>query len=152
MKMGVAAQIVLEAFGDKMDKSNTERAVRHSLRVHDKVKAYGEDAAVVALLHDVIEDTDFVLCIGSGNGELSPRQATALLAITRLDSETYREYIERVKQDDLATLVKIADIKDNQTRPGNNQLKEFDGMNRKRYIPSLEKLEAEHRRRLLKVR
>ena len=70
-----------------------------------------EDAAVVALLHDVIEDTDYKIPASA----LSGIQTNALLAITRQadrdpHSETYAEYIERVCADPVASVVKLADL------------------------------------------
>lgn len=65
---------------------------------------------VVALLHDVVEDTDTDL------GELSefgPRVLDALDAITRRPGEDYFDYILRVKENPIARAVKIEDLRHN---------------------------------------
>lgn len=78
---------------------------QHSLRVAD---GFAGDARTVALLHDVIEDTDATLA----DLEVEPHVAAAVDAITRRDGETYFAYIERVGQNNLARLVKLADLED----------------------------------------
>ena len=65
----------------------------------------------VAVLHDVIEDTDVELvdiC-----DQLTQREYDALKAITKLDEEDYWTYIKRVKENEIATIVKKADLKHN---------------------------------------
>lgn len=70
-----------------------------------------EDVYVVALLHDVLEDTDYEIPADA----LSGVQANALRAITRQVErdpfpETHAEYIERVCDDAIASIVKLADL------------------------------------------
>lgn len=70
------------------------------------------DLYVVAWLHDVVEDTPTTL------GNLLDMSfeyviVQAVDAITRRDDEDYREYILRVKKNEIARLVKIADIEHN---------------------------------------
>lgn len=61
---------------------------------------------VVALLHDVWEDTDY----NDHNGWLTGSQQAALEAITRSEGETYADYIERVCENEIASVVKLADL------------------------------------------
>ncbi|HYH54005.1 MAG TPA: hypothetical protein VD761_07725 [Solirubrobacterales bacterium] len=63
-----------------------------------------EDAVVVALLHDVWEDTDYKL------PPLPGRLAEPLSSLTRYSDETYANYIERLADEPLACLVKLADL------------------------------------------
>lgn len=66
---------------------------------------------VVALLHDVVEDTNVRLSqIGHWFGE---SVETEIKALTRLPDEPYQDYIERVAIRPLATKVKLADLRDN---------------------------------------
>jgi len=66
----------------------------------------------VALLHDVIEDSDF-----SENDLLNegiPKSVVdAVVALTKIENENYESYLERVKKNKLATKIKISDIEDN---------------------------------------
>lgn len=71
-----------------------------------------EDLTVVALLHDVIEDTDFNASDLRKLGFTST-QVEAVVAMTRKKDEQYFDYIKRVKANDLAKIVKLADLKHN---------------------------------------
>jgi len=62
-------------------------------------------AEVVALLHDVWEDTDY-----GPIAPLSGEQAAALCLVTHQPGETYADYIEGVCRDQLASVVKLADL------------------------------------------
>ncbi len=71
-----------------------------------------EPARIVALLHDVVEDTpvtmDELRALGYAEEILA-----ALDCVTRRETETYEEFIERVVPNPLARRVKLADLKDN---------------------------------------
>ena len=79
----------------------------HPLRVAKNSK--GRDAKVVALLHDVIEDTDYNI----ENLKLSLDQKEALILLTHDKSVPYMAYIEKIKTNPLAREVKKNDLKDN---------------------------------------
>jgi (p)ppGpp synthase/HD superfamily hydrolase len=67
---------------------------------------------VAAVLHDVVEDSG--LTIEDLRREGIPEAALAAVAhLTRVDGESYDEFIERVKQNDIARGVKLADLEDN---------------------------------------
>ena len=80
----------------------------HPLEVAADVTRHGWRVVVVALLHDFYED--------GGTGDLedfTPEIGAAVDAITRLEGEQYMDYITRVSRNQLATLVKIADLRRN---------------------------------------
>lgn len=83
--------------------------VAHGRRVADRVSmTYG--ARPVALLHDVLEDTEFTK-------ELIPLplwQLHALALVTRPKELTYREYIKKIAESGsrIAVAVKVADTRD----------------------------------------
>ena len=70
-----------------------------------------EESCVVALLHDVIEDSDITLEILSKyfNDDI----ITALRVLTKKENDDYVMYIKRVKTNKLATKVKIKDLEHN---------------------------------------
>lgn len=71
-----------------------------------------EMATVAALLHDVVEDSDFDIRDLYEFG--FPEEAVeAVKALTHKKSEPYDHYIERVKQNQIATAVKLADLEQN---------------------------------------
>lgn len=93
-----------------------EPYILHPLRVMMKVSPR---ARVVAILHDVLEDTK-VMPIG-----MDPIDWSALNIITRVIPERYPTYITRVKEaegeaGEIAREVKIADLRENlgHVRPG----------------------------------
>ena len=70
-----------------------------------------EYSTCVALLHDIVEDTDVTL------EELSaifPEEVVnAVATLTHREGEPYLEYVSRVKQDPIAKRVKLADLRHN---------------------------------------
>jgi (p)ppGpp synthase/HD superfamily hydrolase len=90
--------------------------ILHPLRV--MIGMDDEPSRIVALLHDVVEDSKVITLVniqyGFGEGI-----ATAVSALTRLPGESYDNYLSRVEQNPLAVKVKIADLRDNMdmTRP-----------------------------------
>jgi len=98
--------------------------IKHLIRVSYLLKQHpnvDETLISVALLHDIIEDTSMTI------KELSEiiQDETIVKTVdilTRKETETYKEYIQRVKQDELATIVKIADLRDHLERKSSIEL------------------------------
>ena len=77
-----------------------------------KLEGDSEDAVIVSLLHDVVEDSaewtvDMLV------EDFGQQVGDAVEAITKREGESYREYIERVRTNEIARRVKIRDIRDN---------------------------------------
>lgn len=66
----------------------------------------------MALLHDVMEDTDVTAADLFGAG-MSARVVEALELLCRNPAEPYLRYIERLANDPLARKVKVADLRHN---------------------------------------
>jgi len=80
----------------------------HLIEVAADVTEHGPEAVIVAVLHDYYEDG------GQGDlGDFAPAIRAAVDAITRMDGETYAEYIDRVGHNHIATVVKLADLRRN---------------------------------------
>jgi (p)ppGpp synthase/HD superfamily hydrolase len=69
-------------------------------------------AMVVAFLHDIVEDTNTTLEDLKEKG-FDEEIVAAVEAITKRKSEKYIDFINRVKENSLATEVKLADLKHN---------------------------------------
>jgi len=114
---------------------------RHVVDVYDEVKYRGgsEAACIVALLHDIIEDTDVTYSDLEKEG-FSKVVIEAVEAITRDDREceTYAEYIKRVAKDPIASFVKKIDLLQNQHRC-RVQMNKFQGLH-ERYTKALKYL------------
>jgi (p)ppGpp synthase/HD superfamily hydrolase len=106
-----AIVLAANAHSDQKDR-NDEPYIMHPLRVAAQLWDY--DERMVAALHDVIEDTDVTLDDLREAGY--PDQIVdAVDAISKRKDvdEPYSRYIRRVKENPLATKVKIADLHDN---------------------------------------
>ena len=85
--------------------------IDHLFRVGFRGKSVSE--MKVGILHDIIEDTDMTLSELKRTGLLSDEEIDAIDHLTRKESETYFDYINRVTKNELATRVKLNDLKDN---------------------------------------
>lgn len=85
--------------------------IYHLWEVHDAVvDRYGREAYVeriVAMLHDVLEDTDYTF--GALYVDFGHTIAEAVVAMTKDDQDDYFEYIERVRLNPAARKVKLCD-------------------------------------------
>jgi (p)ppGpp synthase/HD superfamily hydrolase len=82
----------------------------HPLRVMNKMSTDKEK--IVAVLHDVIEDTELTykdLCDAGFSKEI----INAIASISKQDDEEYFDYIKRVEDNPIAVKVKLADLEDN---------------------------------------
>ena len=86
-----------------------EAYITHPCAVADAVE--GKDAKVVAMLHDVVEDTCWTL--EDLRAHFSDRIVDAVDCLTKREGEPYMDFVERAKGNPLAKRVKVADIKHN---------------------------------------
>ena len=70
-----------------------------------------EDECIVALLHDVVEDT--IITFEELEKEFSKTVIDALKLLTHDKDTDYMEYIQRIKTNPIATKVKLADLRHN---------------------------------------
>jgi (p)ppGpp synthase/HD superfamily hydrolase len=102
-------QIAARAHEGQQDKDD-QPYILHPLRVMNSVE--GEEARIVAVLHDVIEDT-------SVTNENLRREGFAESVLAAVECLTHRkgepcaEYVVRCKGDGIARQVKLADLEDN---------------------------------------
>jgi len=111
MTIDKALAIAADAHAGQVDKGG-QPYILHPLRVMAQMDTTAE--RVVALLHDVVEDTSWTLDAINVLG-LSLAQRTALDALTRRPgAEPYAGYLCRINTEGaMAMKVKIADLKDN---------------------------------------
>lgn len=96
---------------DKQTRWGGEPYIVHPERVAARLSSYGPSVVAIGWLHDVVEDTDVTL--DDIEQELGANISKKIEIITHRPSETYAEYIERIGQNFVATLVKLADLEDN---------------------------------------
>lgn len=109
--VGKAVSVAKE-YITKLDKEGKPVYV-HALRIASALDmlGYDEDYIVVAILHDIIEDSDREL--GDVLWRFNRNVRKAIHSLTRKKTETYFQYIERVSQgSELAIKVKQFDVYD----------------------------------------
>jgi len=109
--LGKAIAIASEAFADKKDKGG-QPYILHCLHVMHEVKSFGIEAMIAAVLHDLIEDTEWTAeqLISEGFKE---HTVTIIKLLTHADHEPYDDYIERVSLNHIARAIKKADLRHN---------------------------------------
>ncbi len=84
--------------------------ILHPLRMMMRMES--EAAMIAAVLHDVVEDSDWTLEQLRGEG-FSEEVLQAVDCLTRRDDESYDEFVTRAQANPIARRVKIADLEDN---------------------------------------
>ena len=82
----------------------------HPLRMMLRMET--EAAMMAAVLHDVVEDTEWTLERLREAG-FSEEMLEAVDCLTHREGESYEEFVERVRTNPIARQVKIADLEDN---------------------------------------
>lgn len=104
-----ALRIAAEAHEGQVDKEGLPY-ILHPLRVMMLVE--GDEARMVAVLHDVVEDTA-VTHDDLRRAGFSEPVLEAVRRVTHLPGESYADYVARCKGDAIARRVKLADLSDN---------------------------------------
>ena len=104
-----AISIAAQAHKGQKDKAGAPYLL-HPLRM--MLRMNSETAMMAAVLHDVVEDTDWTLGRLHEAG-FSDEVIEAVDCLTHRDGESYEEFVERVRTNPIARQVKIADLEDN---------------------------------------
>ena len=104
-----AIALAVEAHRGTPDRSG-QPYILHPLRVMFSCDT--ELERIVAVLHDVVEDTPYTFDdlrkLGYGEDVLA-----ALDCVTKRDGESYEQFVDRAAANPVARKVKLADLKDN---------------------------------------
>ena len=104
-----AMKLCFKAHKDQVDKSGLPY-VFHPFHLAEQMQ--DEATTVTALLHDVVEDSDYTLqeLIDMG----FPKEVTDAIALmTHDDAVPYLDYVRNLKDNPVARAVKLADLKHN---------------------------------------
>lgn len=134
-----AIALALEAHRGQSDKAG-KPYILHPLRL--ALKFENEEEMVVAVLHDVVEDSDLTLQDLSDLG-FSNTVTDAIGCISKAPGESYDGFISRVLSNEIARRVKIEDIKDNLDLTRLQNVSEEDLKRVKKYHRALRKLTLE---------
>ena len=131
-----AIGLMLEKHRGQMDKAG-KPYYGHLIRVAQDV--FTGKRKIVALLHDIVEDTDatpeFLLQQG-----FPSEIVEAVDAISHREDESYEAFIDRVAQNPLATTVKISDLEDNMDIFRLNEITEEDRLRLYKYLKAWRQL------------
>lgn len=104
-----ALKLCFEAHKAQLDKSGMPY-VFHPFHLAEQMK--DENTTIVALLHDVIEDTDYtfndLIAMGFDGAIID-----AIELMTHEEGVPYMDYVEKIKSNPIAREVKLADLRHN---------------------------------------
>lgn len=144
----LAYDLVTDLFKDKVDKGG-HPYIGHLTRVCTAVKKekeencsdpdstlslFYEKTYIVALLHDILEDTEMTTVYLEFKG-FDEEIIKAVEALTRRKEENkYFDFIERVAKNDIARIVKIYDLEDNMDIRRLNKFDEYEQKRLRKYF------------------
>ena len=105
-----ALRIACVAHAGQVDKGGAPY-ILHPLRL--AMSFHDTTLQVVALLHDVVEDSKVTLDGLRNSAGFSDAIVLAVDALTKRKGEDYDDFIDRVARNNIAKQVKIKDLKDN---------------------------------------
>lgn len=128
-----AISLAVKQHSEQTDKAG-EPYILHPLRIMSKFRI--RDEQIVAVLHDVVEDTNITLenlrVLGYNSQIIN-----SIDKLTRRENENYNSYINRASMDNIALLVKIEDLKDNLDNTRLKKVTPEDISRTNRYLKSL---------------
>lgn len=134
-----ALQIAVQAHAGQKDKTGAAY-IFHLIRV--MMRCNHPNAKIVALLHDVVEDTATTFEDLEAAG-FSPQVLATLRLVTHAEEVPYNDYISSLMADPIAIEVKIADLEDNSDIRRLNDIGDRDVARLRKYL-------AAHRRLIAK--
>lgn len=108
-KTKAALKLCFEAHKNQTDKSGMPY-VFHPFHLAEQMK--DEDTTIAALLHAVVEDTDYTIADLKQMG-FPPNVIEASELLTHNDDTPYMEYVAKIKNNPIARAVKLADLEHN---------------------------------------
>lgn len=134
-----ALKIAYEAHQGQYDKSGIPY-IFHPYHLAEQMD--NEYTICIALLHDVIEDTS--ITIQDLEKEFPVEITEAIKLLTHTHDDKYEEYIVKIKENELAKIVKLADLKHNldesRLTNGNNISNKEQKRLREKYLSAMELL------------
>ena len=132
-----ALKISFEAHKDQVDKTGLPY-VFHPFHLAEQMDT--EDTIVVALLHDVAEDSAYTLGDLSQMG-FGDTVMQALTLLTHDEEEDYMDYVRAIKTNPVAKAVKLADLRHNSDITRLDTVDEKALARREKYAQALKLLE-----------
>ena len=125
-----ALRIAIRAHKGQKDRSGKEY-IMPPIRVSERCKTM--QAKIVAILHDTIEDTEITPEILLSEG-FPQNIVDAVLSVTKLDGESYEDFVRRSEKNPIGKEVKLADLEDNMDIRRLNEITDKDVKRLKKYL------------------
>lgn len=132
-----AMKLCFSAHKDQVDKSGLPY-VFHPFHLAEQME--DEDTTIVALLHDVVEDTEVTFADLAEMG-FSRQVIGAIQAMTHPEGVPYMEYVARLRNNPIARRVKLADLRHNSDLSRLDQVDETALARVRKYRAAIELLE-----------
>ena len=134
-----ALKLCFDAHKGQTDKSGIPY-VFHPFHLAEQMET--EETTIVALLHDVVEDTDYTIenLIEKG---FSKEIIDALILLTHDDKVDYMEYVKAIKKNPIAKAVKLADLRHNSDLSRLDVVDEKALERREKYLKAIDLLEEQ---------
>ena len=130
-----AIKLAYKAHKDQYDKAGVPY-INHPLHLAESMD--DEYTTIAALLHDVVEDTNITL--DDLAKEFPKEVIDALKLLTHHKGVPYMDYVAKIKTNDIAKAVKIADLKHNSDLTRLDNITDKDLERVKKYQEALELL------------
>lgn len=132
-----ALKLCFEAHKNQTDKSGMPY-VFHPFHLAEQMKT--EETTIVALLHDVVEDTYYTIedLVAMG---FSKAVTDAIALMTHDDDIEYMDYVRAIKDNPIAKAVKLADLNHNSDLSRLDVVDEKALKRREKYLKAIELLE-----------
>ena len=132
-----AMKLCFDAHKEQVDKSGLPY-VFHPFHLAEQMS--NENTTVVALLHDVVEDSDYTFADLQELG-FSESVLAALRLLTHGDDMPYMDYVAAIKKNPIARAVKLADLRHNSDLSRMDEVTEKTLARREKYLAAIRLLE-----------
>ena len=134
-----AYKIAEKAHSGQVDKAGVDY-IYHPIRVSKRFPEHDYESRIVALLHDVLEDSSMT-AEDLANEGIPKHLVNAVVCMTRKPGEEYSDFIRRCCSDIIAARVKREDLNDNLDITRLKEIDEEDVARLNKYLRAREFLE-----------
>ena len=138
----VALKLCFEVHKEQIDKSGMPY-VFHPFHLAEQMS--DEETTIVALLHDVVEDSDRTV---EDLRAMGFREAVleAITLMTHDPAVPYMDYVAQIKTNPIAKAVKLADLRHNSDMSRLETITDYDWVRAEKYKKAIEILEVDNER------
>ncbi len=132
-----ALGLCFEAHKEQVDKSGLPY-VFHPFHLAEQMET--EETTIVALLHDIVEDTPYTISDLESEG-FDKAVLDAIALMTHEDGVDYMDYVAKIKENPIAKAVKLADLRHNSDLTRLDTIDEKALKRRENYLKAIELLQ-----------